>query len=180
MLGVEKYQLAATNAANWGENHLWVLNLLGGSLTRNGVTAWFQGRKDKTQRKPVSFSLENLLHTTYIRLIKVSITSHGQIPYSTWRERSFVWVLPGMHNLDLLTECQTMERRVQNGLYASKMVRWWGDERWWPRNCSWLKAWQQLNVTVVLDWTLGQEKYRDCSYKVYFDITEKSSVRSVD
>lgn len=92
-------------------------------MTRNGVTAWFQGRKDKTQRKPVSFSLENLLHTTYIRLIKVSITSHGQIPFSTWRERSFVWVLPGMHNLDLLTECQTMERRVQNGLYASKMVR---------------------------------------------------------
>lgn len=125
MLGVEKYQLAATTGANWGENHQWVLNLLGGSLTRNGVTAWFQCRKDKTQRKPVGFSLENLLCTTYIKLIKVSITSHGQIPFSTWRERTFVWVLLGMHNLNLLTECQTMERLLQNGLDASKMVRWW-------------------------------------------------------
>lgn len=123
--GCRKYQLAATTGANWGENHQWVLNLLGGSLTGNGVTAWFQCRKDKTQRKPVSFSLENLLRTTYIKLIKVSITSHGQIPFSTWRERTFVWVLLWMHNLNLLTECQTMERLVQNGLDASKMVRWW-------------------------------------------------------
>lgn len=92
------------------------------------MTAWFQGRKDKTQRKPVSFSLENLLHTTYIRLIKVSITSHGQIPFSTWRERSFVWVLPGMHNLDLLTECQTMSDNGDLYKMACMLLRWLGDE----------------------------------------------------